>query len=125
MASTDAQDLLRTSNDPEPLTEPFPKVYNDVYFAQSRASQSPLFETWTPFGRLHAELRLKIWLTVLRQHRMIEMTIIRDEDEEDNDTFARGVECRYFAERNQLGNIISGRNYKLDIANRGHASGGT
>ncbi|KAB5566541.1 hypothetical protein GE09DRAFT_1284308 [Coniochaeta sp. 2T2.1] len=122
MASTDAQDLLRTGNDPEPSTEPFPKVYNDVYFAQSRASLSPLFETWTPFSRLPTELRLKIWLTVLRQHRMIEMTIIRNEDEEENDTFARSVESRYFTERNQLGNIISGRNYTLDIADRGHAA---
>ena len=48
-----------------------PKLYNDVYF--ERQKSFVIHDSWPPFLRLPAELRLQIWLAALRRHRMIEL----------------------------------------------------
>lgn len=104
-------------------TAPTPRVYNDLYFG--RPEPSPLFDTWGQFSRLPVELRLQIWLLVLRRHRMLEITIWPADHEEVKCTYPhrpRGTGPRYYTERNHLGNVISSRGYKLEIEGRGYAA---
>ncbi|OIW30945.1 hypothetical protein CONLIGDRAFT_574104 [Coniochaeta ligniaria NRRL 30616] len=99
---------------------PAPKLFNDVYFGQQ---PPPVHETWSQFSRLPVDLRLQIWLVFLRQHRMIEVTICPDENEDDT-TYPGGtdVDGRYYTSRNHLGSIISGRGYTLKIPGQGYAA---
>lgn len=107
------------ASDPNTDIPPTPRLFNDVYFGRPHPA---LFETWSPFSRLPGDIRLQIWLTVLRRHRMLEITIDPAYDEEDENTYPGGAGSRYYTERNHLGNIVSGRGYTLKIAGRGYAA---
>jgi hypothetical protein len=99
---------------------PAPKLFNDVYFGQQ---PPPVHETWSQFSRLPVDLRLQIWLVFLRQHRMIEVTICPDENEDDTASpGSTGADGPYYTNRNHLGSIISGRGYTLKIPGRGYAA---
>ncbi|OIW25348.1 hypothetical protein CONLIGDRAFT_691272 [Coniochaeta ligniaria NRRL 30616] len=98
---------------------PTPRLFNDLYFGRQ---QPALFDTWSQFTRLPVDLRVQIWLTVIRRHRMLEMTICPADDEVDETTYPGGAESRYYTERNHLGNIISGRGYTLKIEGRGYSA---
>lgn len=99
---------------------PAPKLFNDVYFGQRPPA---VHETWSQFSRLPVELRLEIWLVFLRQHRMIELIICADENEDDT-TYpgSADADARYYTNRNHLGNITSGRGYTLEIPGQGYAA---
>jgi hypothetical protein len=100
------------------------RLFNDEHFR--RAPPPPLFDVFLPFPRLPAELRLDIWLLLLRRHRMIEVGLYPAEDEDA--TMYPGVHSdgavkpRYYADRNSLGNIISSRGYTLQIECQGFAT---
>ena len=99
------------------------RLFNDVYF--SRAATPPSYDTWAPFSRLPAELRLHIWLLFLGRYRMINLGIHVAEDENatayPGDT-ADGVRSQYYINRNHLDKIVSGRGYTLVIRGRGYAA---
>ncbi|KAK3940184.1 hypothetical protein QBC46DRAFT_459121 [Diplogelasinospora grovesii] len=101
------------------------RLFNDVYF--SRAAP-PACDTWAPCPRLPVELRLQIWLLLLRRHRMIEVVVCADADDEGDTTYPGdapdGSQPWYYTDRNHLGRIVSGRGYTLalDMAGRGYAA---
>ncbi|KAL2173261.1 uncharacterized protein P884DRAFT_265207 [Thermothelomyces heterothallicus CBS 202.75] len=75
----------------------------------------PAPSIWAPFPRLPAELRLRIWLLSLQQHRMIEVDLYPATATGDNDT-------PQYADRNHLGRIVSGRNRTYTSRLRGRGS---
>lgn len=110
----DQADTVIVGNDaPLDNDEPF-RLFNHVYSAHT-GSQAPDNGTWSPFPRLPLELRLRIWELFLRQHRMIELEIHYN-DNEDN------WKSPSYTERNALGNLVSGLGYTLNIQNRGYAA---
>ncbi|KAK3898929.1 hypothetical protein C8A05DRAFT_18558, partial [Staphylotrichum tortipilum] len=72
-------------------------------------------EPWASFTHLPAELRLYIWLLVMRQHRMIEVHISSKRDLGDQD------DSQLHVDGNHLGRLTSGRNYRLQIRGGGYA----
>ncbi|KAH6636525.1 hypothetical protein F5144DRAFT_182956 [Chaetomium tenue] len=92
---------------------PTPLLFNDVYFSRCEEPVSPSPSIWAPFPRLPAELRLRIWLLPLQQHRMIEVDLHPTAG--DNDT-------SQYADRNQLGRIVSGRSQSYTSRLRGRGS---
>lgn len=86
-------------------------LYNDVHFKPVHTCES-----WAIFPRLLPELRLRVWQLFLQRHRMIELNIFADDDQ-DNDSHSG-----YYSDLNHLGNIISGRSYSLNIKGRGYAA---
>ena len=90
------------------------RLFNDVHF--ERWEPPPLHgTTWTRFPRLPAELRLEVWLAHLRRHRMIELDIAPAADEARDSYPGNPSQSRYYSERNQLGNVVSGRGYVLSM----------
>ena len=88
------------------------RLYNDIHFAPT--APSSIDHAWTPFARLPVELRLHIWLLFLRRHRMIEVGIRPDEDE-DGTAYPGEIPLlsRFYDRRNHLGKRVSGRGYTL------------
>lgn len=93
-------------------TEAPARIYNDVHF---RPRNQVICDSWALFPQLLPELRLHIWQVFLQQHRMIELGIRADGDE-------NGPQSHYYTDRNHLGNIVSGRNYSLTISGRGYTA---
>lgn len=98
------------------------RLFNDVNFGH----QVPLRSrdaTWAPFRRLPPELRSQIWLFFLRRHRMIEVDICGDPNENDMADTGDVSQSRYYSSNNSLGRVVSGRGYILRIpGRRGYAS---
>ncbi|ROV94742.1 hypothetical protein VMCG_08890 [Cytospora schulzeri] len=69
-------------------------LYNDVHFRPASTCDS-----WALFPLLLPELRLHVWQLLLQRHRMIDLVICTDDDE---DSEARST---YYTGRNSLGNI--------------------
>ncbi len=90
---------------------PTPLLFNDVYFSRQEKPTCPSPSTWAPFSRLPAELRLRIWLLPLQQHRMIEV-----------DVYGGDNDAPQYADRNHLGRIVSGRSYTSRLRGRGHCA---
>ncbi|KAL2146622.1 hypothetical protein VTI28DRAFT_3121 [Corynascus sepedonium] len=92
---------------------PTPLLFNDVYFSRWEEPMSPSPPIWAPFPRLPAELRLRIWLLLLQQHRMIEVDL--------HPTTGNNGTPQY-ADRNHLGRIVSGRSRSYTSRLRGRGS---
>ena len=90
------------------------RLFNDVHFERWEPP-APHDTTWTRFHRLPAELRLEVWLAHLRRHRMIELDIAPAADEARDSYPGNPSQSRYYSERNQLGNVVSGRGYVLSM----------
>ena len=88
------------------------RLFNDLHFAPT--ASSPVNRVWAPFPRLPVELRLQIWLVFLRRHRMIEVGI-RPDKNEDGDTYPGEIPLmsRFYARHNHLGKRVSDRGYTL------------
>ncbi len=88
------------------------RLFNDIHFAPT--APSPTDHVWAPFPQLPTELRLHIWLLFLRRHRMIEVGIRPDEDE-DGTAYPGEIPSmsRFYARHNHLGKRVSGRGYTL------------
>lgn len=92
---------------------PTPKLFNDVRISRWEPPGPCGDTTWPPFSRLPIELRLHLWLSYLRRHRMIEVDIC-DTSYPDDASQSR----YYYTNRNHLGKIVSGRGYTLSIRGR-------
>jgi hypothetical protein len=92
----------------------------DITDTSSITSHTPTIATWPSFPRLPAELRLYIWLSCLRRHRLIEVDV-RAADHENDTTYPGDhvSSSRYYTDRNHRGKIVSGRGYTLNIRGRG------
>jgi len=91
-------------------------LYNDLHFG--RTTRLPLGHVWAPFPRLPTELRLCIWRLFLCRHRMIEVGIWPNADQNgthdpDNLPDPGEAEPRPYTARNLLGNLVSGPSYAL------------
>ena len=95
-----------------------PLLFNDVY----AASHAPCGKTnnrnpgctWSPFPRLPAELRMRIWLSCLRRHRMIEVDLFPEVLPDGSFPFPIYTDC------NHLGRIVSGGlTYSFALRGRG------
>ncbi|KAK3293708.1 uncharacterized protein B0H64DRAFT_327382 [Chaetomium fimeti] len=92
---------------------PTPLLFNDVYFSRWEEPTAPSPSIWAPFPRLPAELRLRIWLLSLQQHRMIEVDLHPTTGDDD---------APQYADSNHLGRIISGRSRSYTSRLRGRGS---
>ena len=92
-----------------PTTQPL-KLYNDVHFGADHDNDK--LQTWTPFRRLPAELRLHVWLLALRQYRLVEVYFEP----------WYGSQSNLYTERNHLGRLVSGRKDRLTLVGGGYAA---
>ncbi|KAK4233462.1 hypothetical protein C8A03DRAFT_19469 [Achaetomium macrosporum] len=89
------------------------RLFNDVYWSRTTPPTTHN-SRWAPFPRLPTELRLHIWLLFLRQHRMIELQLYVDVDEDG--------QSRRYTDCNGLGRVVSGRDYTVEIGGRAYAA---
>lgn len=87
------------------------RLYNDVHF---KTVNPKIYDSWTHFSRLPAELRLRIWRLSLQRNRMIEVNMYADPH--------NNTQPRCYADRNELGKIVSGRAYTLIVLGQGYAA---
>ena len=85
-------------------------LLNDFHRHHTEGSNEGARCFFRPFPRLPAELRLSIWIHVLRRHRLISLVVT---DETDQSPCEDILEQK--VRRNDLENVISEKKYKFQI----------
>lgn len=85
-------------------------ILNDFHSDYSQAEEALL--EFPLFSSFPIEICLAIWKCVLQRHRLISITII---DNDGNGSPSRSPSQSLYTARNGIGNIISGKNYRLSV----------
>lgn len=87
-------------------------ILNDYHSDYSRDENKKALLKFPLFPRLPTEISLTIWKYVLQRHRLISITVI-DKDRDGPPPWTRNRS--FYVTKNGMGNIISGKNYRLSI----------
>lgn len=87
-------------------------ILNDYYSDYSRDEKEKALQEFPLFPRLPTEISLTIWKYVLQHHRLISITV-NDKNRGGPPPWTR--DRSLYTTKNGIGNIISGKHYRLSI----------
>jgi hypothetical protein len=92
-------------------TKPSTIILNDFHSDHSQAQE--ILPEFPLFPSLPIEISLAIWKCVLQRHRLISITVIDNDGK--NGSPPRSPSQSLYTARNERGNTISGKNYRLSV----------